>query len=261
MRITAHVLLVGLAFVLSSCSGAKADPNLAPGDFREIAIDEPMMTPDPSGTFAVLTVATSIDAICAVAYGETEALGSLATDLDMRGGGHDDHNARLTGLAPDTRYFYRLQGIGPSGRLFQSEVMEFRTPTAAEGSLSGENVAVGAVVTDVSSEFSSGFVGPMAVDGNLGSEWSSAGDGDDAYIVLDLGRVVNVVAVGFHTRSMSDGTATTERFSVTVGGTTFGPFPAGVADVEFSGQYVRFDVNSSTGGNTGAAEVQVFVAP
>ena len=138
MRITAHVLLVGLAFVLSSCSGAKADPNLAPGDFREIAIDEPMMTPDPSGTFAVLTVATSIDAICAVAYGETEALGSLATDLDMRGGGHDDHNARLTGLAPDTRYFYRLQGIGPSGRLFQSEVMEFRTPTAAEGSLSGE---------------------------------------------------------------------------------------------------------------------------
>jgi hypothetical protein len=60
-------------------------------------------------------------------------------------------------------------------------------------------------------------------------------------------------AVGIHTRSMSDGSATARTFTVTIDEIqTYGPFPAGRADVTFTGQVIRFEVDSATGGNTGA---------
>ena len=252
------MLTAVLAAVLSACAGADGGSVL---DFSEIAIGEPVMTPAASGSTATLTVATTVDAVCAVAYGETEALGRLATDQDMGGAGHADHAAVLTGLTPDTEYFYRLQGVGPGGRVYQSELMTFRTP-APDASRGGDgNVAVGAAVVDVSSEFSDAFAAANAVDGDLATEWSSQGDGDDGYITIDLGRQVHVTAVGFETRSMTDGTATTEAFTVTVDRVTYGPFDIGVAGVEFTGRVIRFDVERSTGGNTGAQEVQVFASP
>jgi hypothetical protein len=61
---------------------------------------------------------------------------------------------------------------------------------------------------------------------------------------------------------MSDGSAISESFTITVDDTdTFGPFPVGRAEVSFSGRIVRFDVDSSTGGNTGAAELEVLERP
>ena len=69
----------------------------------------------------------------------------------------------------------------------------------------------------------------------------------------------------FLTRSMLDGSAITETFTIIVdGGETFGPFPTGnpadpnFAAVDFTGQQIRFEVDSSTGGNVGAIEVRVF---
>ena len=44
----------------------------------------------------------------------------------------------------------------------------------------------------------------------------------------------------------------------------YGPFPAGnrvdphIASVSFTGRRLRFEVVQSTGGNTGAAEIEVF---
>ena len=125
------------------------------------------------------------------------------------------------------------------------------------------NVAVGATVVAVSSEYSDAYAAENAVDGSPATEWSSAGDGDDAYIEIDLGEMYAIAGVGFRTRSMTDGTAETTLFTVTVdGGTTYGPFDAGpglaVALVEFEGRVIRFDVATSTGGNTGAIEVEVY---
>lgn len=253
------VVLVGL--VLAACRGSSQDePTIA--DFSQIASSEPVMTPDPSGISATLTVSTSVDAVCAVAYGETEQLGKLATDQDMGGVGHSEHNAVLTGLQPDTTYVYRLQGVGPDGQLYQSELFEFTTPPASETQTPGENVAVNAELVEVSSEFSASFSAGNAIDGNPATEWSSAGDGDEAYLVVDLGRVVKAVGVAFRTRSMTDGTATTETFTVTVDDEmTYGPFPVGLAEVSFEGQIVRFDVDTSTGGNTGATELEVYEGP
>jgi hypothetical protein len=253
----AVVLLVALA--TSACQGASADDVL---DFAEIAEAGPDIDLHPSGTVATLRVTTTIDAVCAVTYGPTPALGMIATDQDMAGGAHRDHEVLLTGLEPDTEYVYRLQGVGADGRLYRSEPFRFRTPTAAEGALAGVDVAVGASVVDVSSEFSAAFAAANAVDGNPATEWSTRGDGDDAFLVIDLGRAVDVVAVGFHTRSMADGSAVAETFTVTVDGAdTYGPFPVGRAAVTFTGRIVRFDVHRSTGGNTGAAQVEVFEAP
>ena len=84
-------------------------------------------------------------------------------------------------------------------------------------------------------------------------------------ITIDLGAEQDVAGVEFLTRRMLDGTATTEMFTITVDGEqTFGPYPAGspatpnFAALDFTGQEIRFDVNSSTGGNVGAIEVRVF---
>jgi len=71
------------ALILAACGGDSDSDLERPADFSEIAVGQPVMTPDPSGVSATLTVTTSIDAICGVAFGETEQLGSLATDQDM----------------------------------------------------------------------------------------------------------------------------------------------------------------------------------
>ncbi|MDH3606243.1 MAG: discoidin domain-containing protein, partial [Acidimicrobiia bacterium] len=120
----------------------------------------------------------------------------------------------------------------------------------------------GATVVAASSEFSASFAAANAVDGDLGTEWSSRGDGDDAFITIDLGQPTVVTAVAFRTRSMSDGSAIAQTFTVEVDGTTFGPFAAGptVSEVSFEGQVLTYRVAASTGGNTGAIEVEAYSA-
>jgi hypothetical protein len=82
---------------------------------------------------------------------------------------------------------------------------------------------------------------------------------------VDLGAPAEVKSVEFLTRTMADGSATTDTFTVTVDdGEALGPFPAGspsdprTAAVSVTGQVFRFDVGSSTGGNTGAVEIRLF---
>lgn len=252
------MILVSAGLVLAACGSASSD-DVRP--FSDIAVADPEIVFDPSGTVATLNVTTNIDAICAVAYGTDGPSGAIATDQDMGVGGHSDHAAVMTDLEPETTYQYRLQGVGQDGNIYRSEVFTFTTP-AADESLArfGDNVAIGADVVDVSSEFSEDFSASNAVDGDVGTEWSSQGDGDDAFLTIDLGRTVDATAVAFRTRSMGDGSSITETFTVVVDDQSFGPFAAGTDPVEvtFSGQLVTFEVESSTGGNTGAVEVQVF---
>jgi hypothetical protein len=254
-------LLIVLPFVLAvvGCSlGRTEDDGI--GDFSEIAESVPVIEFDPSGTAATLRVTTTIDAVCAVAYGIDGSFGFMATDQDMGpGGGHSDHRPVMTGLLPDTTYQYRLQGVAADGNIYRSDVMTFTTPLAATGAV-GVNVAVGAEVIAVSSEFSSEFVAANAVDGDLATEWSSLGDGNDAFITIDLGEMVDIASVGFRTRMMSDGSATTETFTVEVDGTHYGPFPAGgtPSEVTFRGSELTYRVASSSGGNTGAIEVEAY---
>lgn len=250
--------MVCTALIVVACSGGAEDSGVA--SFEDIAVAGPDVEVDQSGTSVVLTVETSIDAICAVAYGVGEPQGSIATDREMEADGHRQHRVVLAGLRPDTEYAYRIQGVGVDGRLYRSEVFTFRTAPAGVSSLAS-NLALGATVAEVSSEFSAAFAASNAIDGDPSTEWSSRGDGDDAWITIDLGAETQVGAVAFRTREMSDGTAITATFTVTVDREeTFGPFPVGPDPVEasFSGRVVRFDVVDSTGGNTGAVEVELY---
>ena len=129
----------------------------------------------------------------------------------------------------------------------------------------GDNLALDATVVDVSSEFSDAWAAENAIDGDPATEWSSIGDGDDAFITIDLGPPQRVAAVEFLTRSMADWSAVTSTFFIEVDvGKRLGPFEAGnPADpnpsaVQLSGQVLRFEIDSSSGGNTGAIEIQVF---
>ena len=253
------LILALLGFALIGCSSTQSEDEI--GDFFEIAESDPVIELEPSGTAATLRVTTILDAVCAVSYGIDGPFGSIATDQDMGfGGGHRDHRAVMSGLLPGTEYQYRLQGVAADGRIYRSEVARFTTPSAEGTEALGGNVAVGAAVTDVSSEFSSSFAAANAVDGDLGTEWSSRGDGDDASITIDLGQLMDITAVGFRTRTMGDGSATTETFTVEVDGTIYGPFPAGTttSDVTFRGRMLTYRVDSSSGGNTGAIEVEAY---
>lgn len=92
------------------------------------------------------------------------------------------------------------------------------------------------------------------------------GDDDaDGSEVLPFSEVQAIAGVEFLTRSMADGTAITTTFTVIAdGGEHLGPFEAStpaqpavhVVDVE--AQELRFDVENSTGGNTGAIEVRIY---
>ncbi len=257
----AAVPLIATLLLAAACgdSGGAESSDVRP--FADIQASDVEFEFDGSATVGRLLVDTDIEVVCAVAYGETETLGLIATDDDMAGGAHADHSPRLPGLQPDTEYFFRLQGVDAAGTLYQSELMTFRTPEAVEAAGPGVNVAPSGVVTASSSEFSAGFAAANAFDGDFGTEWSSAGDGDDAFIEVDLGAPTDVVAVWYHTRQMTDGTAIAETYTITVdGGDPLGPFPVdgSPTEVALTGQVLRFEVASSTGGNTGAVEIEVF---
>ena len=62
---------------------------------------------------------------------------------------------------------------------------------------------------------------------------------------------------------MSDGSSIANAYTVTVDDdAVFGPFDAGLesplVDVDFTGRVLRFDISTSTGGNTGAVEIEVY---
>ena len=268
-------LFASVALIAAACSSSSSDSEVI--DFTEIQSSDFEFTVDANGV-AKMSVTTNIDAVCSIAWGETDDLGTIGTDLDMGGTAHDDHEVLLVGAVPGETYQFRVQGSDADGNLFQSELASFTLPDvpASDESMGGDddmaihgdNLAEGATVVAVSSVFSDAWSGDNAVDGDMSTEWATAGSGDDASIEIDLGSQQDVIGVEFITRTMGDGTATTTEYTVTVdGGDVFGPFPAGdpsdnqFAEALFAGQVLRFDVVSSTGGNTGAIEVRAFAAP
>ncbi len=248
------VIIAAVSLVLGAAAPASAGPL---HQFSEIQASDVVITPDPSGRSAVLEVDTTIDVACSVIYGLDESFGQIAVDSDMDGGAHADHHPVMGGLAPDSEYAYRLQGTAPDGAIYVSDVMSFRTPAAPIGG--PVDVALGATITGVSSEWSDAFGAANAFDGDATTEWSSRGDGDDAWVEIDLGSAQRIDAVEFRTRSMTDGTAITETYAITADGVEIGRFEADVpSEVDLEAQVLRFDVVTSSGGNTGAVEILVL---
>lgn len=241
-------------------------------DFELIRGSDFVFEADPNDpNRGIFRVTTSEEAICAIVWGETDEFGNFNNSLAMNGTGIIDHDVVLPGAEQGKEYFFRVQGTTADGRQFRSETGTFVIPVTESGGNAadeidrGDNLALNATVVDASSSFGVGWEADNAIDGDTNTEWSSAGDGDDGSITIDLGSEQNVGGVEFITRRMLDGTAITDTYTITVDDDmTFGPFPAGSpADsnftaIDFTGQVIRFDVETSTGGNVGAVEVRVF---
>jgi hypothetical protein len=226
-----------------------------------------------SGT-ATVPIETRIPVACTLVYGTTPEFGHLTLDQDMAGGAHSEHSPLLSGLEPETEYFFRVQGVDDEGTIYISEVMTFTTPprdtSLTENLLSPDR---GAEVLGVSSNWrnqdNDGSWGIMsALDDDPNTAWSSDGDGDSAWVEIQLGQRSRIDRVEFWSRFMSDGTAQVFEFTVTTdSGEMYGPFTlpdyeqSYDFEVEFEAESLRFDVVDSSGGNVGAVEIAVYGEP
>jgi hypothetical protein len=257
--------VAALCLGLTACGGTGVTKNTTSvRDFRLIEVGKIHLQIAADGRSAVVQVETNPPTVCAIAYGRTAALGSIADDPNMGGTAISRHSVLLGGLTPGTTYRFLLTATDAQGRVFQTRELTTFT-TARQSAAPGQDIAIGAKIVAVSSQWSNAYRAANAVDGNLSTEWASADDGDRAFIEIDLGRQRKITGISFVTREMSDGSAITRAFAVVVDGRKrYGPFSAGnrldphIVPVSFTGRFLRFEVVQSTGGNTGAAEIEVF---
>ncbi len=223
-----------------------------------------------NATTARLTFVSSIPLACSVVYGKTPEFGAVAIDANMNGGAIIDHNPILTNLEADTLYYYRVQGTDAQGKLYWAAMSSFTT--AIEGAADNNLLSIsnGATVAVVSSNFAEAqndqaWGANSAIDGSIHSAWSSAGDGDDAFIEIALAQTEHIDVIKVWSRSMGDGTAKILSFTITTdNGEVLGPFT--LPDTQQAHQFtinrssasIRLNVISSTGGNTGLIEISAF---
>jgi hypothetical protein len=265
-------VLVSSVAVLASCGGESQDEGSVRA-FTDVQVGEFAFDADPTDPDrGIFRVTTAVPMICAIVWGDTEEFGNFNNSLAMNGTGITQHDVHLPGTVPGRTYYFQVQGSTADGTLYRSETGTFTIEAIppsddAAAADSGLNLAPGGTVLDVSSEFNGNFAAVNAIDDAGTTEWSSNGDGDNAFITIDLGASHPITGVEFITRSMLDGSAITETFMVTVDdGERFGPFPAGTAidpnraDLQTTGRVLRIDVDTSSGGNVGAVEIRILGA-
>jgi hypothetical protein len=184
-----------------------------------------------------------------------------------------DHEISLLGLEPDTVYHYRITVTDLASNIYQSEDLTFTTVEATDESKpSGENVAssnADASIVAVSSNWGSGdldssFGANMAIDGNSSTAWSSDGEGNDAWIEIGLAQTYDLNVIGFWTRTMGNSAQISSFKMITDDGTQLGPYHLPDAatiyyfDVQASTHRLRFEVENSSGGNTGIVEIEAY---
>ena len=145
----------------------------------------------------------------------------------------------------------------------------------ASPEVAGDNLALaekGASIVGVSSNFGGGnadsaYGASNALDGDPATEWSSDGDGDGAWIEIALATKTKVTSIGFWTRTMGASAQISSFQVLTDQGETVGPFDVDSADTvsffdtDFEATRLRFEVIGSSGGNTGAVEIEVYGTP
>ncbi len=275
IHITALFILLALTLVACGSDGDGDAADLTEGvtikSVDEIVDADLLVTNFASDGTATLPIQSSIPVACSIVYGTTPEFGSLTLDQDMAGGTHSDHNPLLSGLEPETEYFFRVQGVDDNGVVYLSELMTFTTPPLEEKLI--QNLAspeMGAEITGYSSAFGDATLSDRwgagsAFDDSPNSEWSSAGDGDEAWIEVKLAQPARIDSVAFQSRAMSDGSAITNAFTITTEtGEVLGPFElpgtdnSYTFDVAIQAETLRFNLMETTGGNTGVVDIAVF---
>lgn len=280
MRLTYfRMMTCGVAAVVPSvllllgCGGADpVDTNI----FRDLRAEE------LSPTSAVVRFETTIETTCEVEYGPAgESMTESATDPTMSATNRHvrDHNVPLFGLTPETAHDYRARAVGIDGTVYISDVATFSTlvDNTPPNTLNVAALGSGTTVIAVSSNFGGAANDATwginnALDGDVGTEWATNGDGDAAYAALDFGQARELRLFRFRSRQMQDGSSIIEKVRLVVtdvggGATILGPYdtpdPATLYSFELdppvTTQEVRVEAVQTTGGNTGAREIQLLV--
>ena len=219
---------------------------------------------------ASIHFSTETPTLSSTAFGTTEDFGRL-----VRAPGRtpaENHEVSLPGLQADTEYYLETIVIAESGELLRSSMSTFTTAESAEEVDYGENHATleaGAEIYAVSSNFGNDPTGSFgavnSIDGDPGTEWSSQGEGDEAWIEIKLAESREITGFGFWSRTMGE-TGEIRRLKVITGeGEILGEFDLPDAERLYNftlppteTQIVRFEVVNSTGGNTGAREIRIY---
>jgi len=233
---------------------------LPPVSFTDVRVEN--LT---SSTVRVLSL-SNISIECEVQYG-VGGFYSLARDPDMMVATMV-HDVPIAGLTPNTTYVYRFVAYRGTPYETYSVSGNFTTLPEEEAEDVGEAYDLSVVATSsnwAGGDMDSSFGGNKAIDGDMNTAWSSNGDGDDAWIEVSLGETGWIAGVGFASRTMTT-SSFTDSVEVLVDGVSVGIFPVAEPLVLYgytfnesiSGDTVRFEVNHSNGGNTGAMEVAVY---
>ena len=100
-----------------------------------------------------------------------------------------------------------------------------------------------------------------------GLQWSSNDDGDDVWIEIALSGPTNIQTIGFWTRTMGTSAQISSFKIVTETGEEHGPFTLDNANVihyfntDITAGTLRFEALETSGGNTGAVEIEVYGEP
>lgn len=259
------------SWLFVACVSGTESPAVEFRPLDEVSPSGPPQIVDITDTDAILVFESGIPLACAVVYGTTTDYGQISVDQDMGGGAHTDHRPLLHSLEPDTEYHYRVQGTAADGTFYIGEDATFRTsPATKDGALNLASLEAGARVIAVSSNFGGAandeaWGADSAIDGNRATAWSSAGDGDDAFIEVALAGQADLDAVEVWTRAMSDGSAQILAFTLTTdSGEVLGPFELTSAseperfEISTTTGSLRLDVVESSGGNTGLVEFAAY---
>lgn len=254
----AVVLSVSLAVLGAGCAELT---------FSELRVEE------LTATRAVVRFSTSVESSCEVELGlEGGPLDQRVTDPAMGPGQRlTVHQVALENLQPERTYQFRARAVDARGAAFTSELRRFTTPRGTAPAR--PNVALRSAGTSamaVSSNWGGGdndssFGAHRAIDGDFATEWSSNGDGNAARLELDLGQTRTLSGFGFRSRSMGDGSSIVTRVGLSLDGRARleldTPDPAQLYVLDFAATDARravIEVVTSTGGNTGAREVQLY---
>jgi len=272
MSSSALRLTLLLAVLSLAACGGEDSPVAVSGetvDFFDLRVE------DVGANRAVVRFSTSQPTSCEAEYGLSEnGLDQVALDPTM---GVDslaiEHDVALEDLAPGTTYFYRARVTDGDDQTFRSDIQPFTTLPLAESNLMNVALrAAGTTAIEVSSNFGGGdsdsdWGAHRAIDGRMSTAWATNGDGDGAFVTFDLGQERRLVRFGFRSRQMADGTAIVTQVRLVFGdGETIGPFdtpdPAQLYQFDLepmrATRIVRLEAVATTGGNTGALEIQFF---